>query len=116
MSEHLKRLKELRLTKGISQKEIAEYLGITVAAYSLYECGNREPKIAILRKIAEYYNVSVDDLLEMNSTPAIPTARFDGSGFTEEEMKEILQFAEFLKSRRPKKPVVDYSFREDINH
>lgn len=31
MSEHLKRLKELRLTKGISQKEIAEHLGITVA-------------------------------------------------------------------------------------
>ena len=48
MSAYLKRLKELRLTKRISQKEIAEYLGITVAAYSLYERGNREPKIAIL--------------------------------------------------------------------
>lgn len=32
MSEHLKRLKELRLTKGISQKEIAEHLGITARA------------------------------------------------------------------------------------
>ena len=116
MSEHLKRLKELRLTKGISQKEIAEHLGITVAAYSLYERGNREPKIAILRKIAEYYDVSIDDLLETNHEPHAPAAHFDGSGLTEEELKEIRQFAEFLKSRRPKKPVVDYSFREDINH
>ena len=113
MSEYLKRLKELRLTKGISQKEIAEYLGITAAAYSLYERGNREPKIAILRKIAEYYNVSVDDLLEMNSTPAIPAVHFNGSGFTEEEMKEILQFAEFIKSKRSEKPVVEYSIRQD---
>lgn len=113
MSEYLKRLKELRLTKGISQKEIAEYLGITVAAYSLYERGNREPKIAILRKIAEYYNVSVDDLLEMNSTPTIPAIHFDDSGFTEEEMKEILQFAEFIKSKRSEKPVVEYAIRQD---
>ena len=116
MSEHLKRLKELRLTKGISQKEIAEHLGIPVAASSLYERGTREPKIAILRKIAEYYDVSIDDLLETNHEPHAPAAHFDGSGFTEEELKEIRQFAEFLKSRRPKKPVFDYSFREDINH
>lgn len=84
MSEYLKRLKELRLTKGISQKEIAEY-----------------------------YNVSVDDLLEMNSTPAIPAVHFDDSGFTEEEMKEILQFAEFIKSKRSRKPMVEYSIRQD---
>lgn len=84
MSEYLKRLKELRLTKGISQKEIAEY-----------------------------YNVSLDDLLEMNGTPTLPAVRFDGSGFTEEEMKEILQFAEFIKSKRSEKPVVEYSIRQD---
>ncbi len=69
MGEHLKRLKELRLAKGISQKEIAEYLGITVAAYSLYERGNREPNISILRKIAEYYSISMDELLEANNEP-----------------------------------------------
>ena len=84
MSEYLKRLKELRLTKGISQKEIAEY-----------------------------YNVSLDDLLEMNGTPTLPAVCFDGSGFTEEEMKEILQFAEFIKSKRFEKPVVEYSIRQD---
>lgn len=67
MGEHLKKLKELRLAKRISQKEIAEYLGITVAAYSLYERGNREPNISILRKIAEYYNISMDELLGANN-------------------------------------------------
>ena len=50
MSEYLKRLKELRFTKRIPQKDIAEYLGMTVAAYSLYDCRNRGSKIATLRE------------------------------------------------------------------
>lgn len=49
----------------------------------------------------------------MNGTPTLPAVRFDGSGFTEEEMKEILQFAEFIKSKRSEKPVVEYSIRQD---
>lgn len=100
MGEHLKRLKELRLAKGISQKEIAAYLGITVAAYSLYERGNREPNISILKKIAEYYNVSMDELLEMDDEPLTIAAHFDGDEYTEAELEEIRKFAEFVKSQR----------------
>ena len=66
MGEHLKRLKELRLNRGLSQKEIADYLGITVASYSLYERGNREPNISILKRIADFYTVSVDYLMGLH--------------------------------------------------
>ena len=100
MGEHLKKLKELRLAKGISHKEIAEYLGITVAAYSLYERGNREPNISILRKIAEYYNISMDELLEVDTEPMAINVHFTNDEFTENELKEIRNFADYVKSKR----------------
>ena len=68
MGEYLKRLRELRLQKGIYQKEIADYLGITVASYSLYENGSREPNIYILKRLAKYYNVSLDYLMGRDNT------------------------------------------------
>lgn len=114
MGEYLKRLKELRLAKGISQKEIAEYLGITTAAYSLYERGNREPNLTILKKIAEYYKVSMDDLLEMSDEPQTVAAHLDGDDFTEDEKKEIQQFVEFVKSKRSNNLVIDGSTMVNI--
>ena len=39
------RLKELRKEKGVSQKAVADYLGITQRAYSYYETGQREPNV-----------------------------------------------------------------------
>ena len=114
MGEYLKRLKELRLAKGISQKEIAEYLGITTAAYSLYERGNREPNLTVLKKIAEYYKVSMDDLLEMSDEPQTVAAHLDGDDFTEDEKKEIQQFVEFVKSKRSNNLVIDGSTMVNI--
>ena len=59
------KLKYLRERKGINQKEIADYLNLTIAAYSHYEKGRREPSIDIIRKICKFYNISADDLLEI---------------------------------------------------
>lgn len=57
------RLKELRKEKGVSQKEVATALGITLSAYSNYEQGIREPNIEIIIAICRYYDVSSDYLL-----------------------------------------------------
>ena len=100
MGEHLKRLKELRLQHDLSQKDIANYLGITVAAYSFYERGNREPNVSILKKLAEYFNVSLDYLMGMEDEPQTIAAHFDGDEYTDEELEQIRQFAEFVKSQR----------------
>ncbi len=56
-------LKELREKSRISQKELADYLGISQNAVSLYEIGKREPNIKTLIKLSDYFNVSVDYLL-----------------------------------------------------
>lgn len=69
MSKFNERIKELRNKKNISQAVIAEYLGITKQAYSLYETGKREPDYETLLKIGEYFSVSVDYLLGSSDTP-----------------------------------------------
>jgi len=56
-------LKKLRQAKGITQEDLAEYVGISFQAISKWERGEAFPDITLLPKIAAYYNVSVDDLL-----------------------------------------------------
>ena len=57
------RLKECRKEKGISQREAAIYCDITEKAYQNYELMTREPKLEILIRIADLYNVSLDYLV-----------------------------------------------------
>lgn len=58
------RLKELRIERGLRQKDVAQLLNITQMSYSYYERGLREPEIALLIRLAELFNVSVDYLIE----------------------------------------------------
>ena len=57
------RLKLLRKEKGVSQKEVANAIGVTLSADSNYEQGIREPSNQILINLCKYYNVSADYLL-----------------------------------------------------
>ena len=54
------RLKELRQKLNITQKEFAEKIGITAAALSSYENNIKNPSIAVAKRIAEAFNVSID--------------------------------------------------------
>lgn len=65
------RLKELRKEKGISQLKLALDLNTNQNTISRYETGEREPGIAELIKIADYFNVSVDYLLKRTENPNI---------------------------------------------
>lgn len=56
-------LKNLRLEKNITQKDLAKHLGVTDRSVGYYETGQRTPPPDILEKIADYFNVSVDYLL-----------------------------------------------------
>ena len=58
------RLKILRKQKGLKQIEVANALGITQNSYSRYENGYRQPDIEMLKKLASFYDVTLDDLLE----------------------------------------------------
>ena len=58
-----KNLKELRIAKGYTQKEVAEILKINSVTYLHYEKEQREPPLSLLADIADFYGVSVDVLL-----------------------------------------------------
>ena len=58
------RLKEIRKAKGISQLKLAIDLNMNQNTISRYETGEREPGIDDLIKIADYFHVSLDYLLE----------------------------------------------------
>lgn len=63
------RLKELRKKKGVSQLRMATDLNTTQNTISRYETGEREPGVAELIKIADYFNVSVDYLIGRTENP-----------------------------------------------
>ena len=62
------RLKELRKATGIQQQEAAKKLGIPGSTYAGYERGEREPRIDVLIKLADYFDVSVDYLIGHEKT------------------------------------------------
>lgn len=73
-----RRLKRLRESMKIPQKEMAEMLGIPVYLLNRYENGNRGslPRMSILRMIAQFFEVSIDWLLspEDDSDKPLPVS------------------------------------------
>ena len=65
----LLRLKELRLARKMTQQRLAMELSMSQNTVSRYENGEREPGLAELIRIADYFDVSVDYLLERTDRP-----------------------------------------------
>ena len=62
---HLGRvLTEHRRRRGITQEELAEYLGVSKAAVSKWETETSCPDILVLPKLAAYFNITIDQLLD----------------------------------------------------
>lgn len=57
------RLKQCRKEKGLTQLQVGVYCDITEKAYQNYELMQREPKLEILIRIADLYQVSLDYLV-----------------------------------------------------
>lgn len=58
-SEHLSNLRKL---KGLTQVELAEQIGIHWRTYQTYERGQREPALSTLIALADFYNLTLDEL------------------------------------------------------
>lgn len=55
-------LKEYRDEKGLKQKEVAEQVGVSQQAFSLFEKGKAIPSLGTALKLAKYFEVSVEDI------------------------------------------------------
>ena len=62
MNDFKERLVEQRKLNKVTQRQMAEYLGIAQPSYIRYENGTAEPNIENLIKIADFFDVSIDYL------------------------------------------------------
>ena len=62
-------LKYIREKNGLTKRELCEKTGISERAYLTYEFGEREPKISVIAKLADFYGVTTDYLLGREPAP-----------------------------------------------
>lgn len=59
-----KKLKELRMERGLSQQKLGDILGFCNQTISFWENGSREPDLDTLLQIAHFFEVGLEELLE----------------------------------------------------
>lgn len=64
------RLKQLRTSKGLTQKQVYDAVGMSGIGYQRYEYGEREPAFSNLIALADYFDVSLDYLVGRSDDPA----------------------------------------------
>jgi len=113
-----KNLKRLRTFYDLTQEELSEELGISKVSVANYETGTRKIPLATLIKIAERFNVSIDNLVDLNvsyngrehtiisNNPRMITAQekwFQEVGvvdFSDDELQELINFAKYIVHKR----------------
>ena len=60
-----KQIKNLRIEKGVTQEELANYLGISYQAVSKWENDVTSPDIQLLPLLSVYFGITIDKLFEM---------------------------------------------------
>ncbi len=106
--------------KNMTFADLADLLHISKSTVSMWITGKSMPRMELLDRIADVLKIEVVDLYfdhtkqdehlkRMRKAMGLPdkesesttlAAHFDGTEYTEEELEEIRQFAEFVKSKR----------------
>ncbi|HPP67464.1 MAG TPA: helix-turn-helix transcriptional regulator [Clostridiales bacterium] len=109
-SEFGSRLTSLRHERGVSQKEVAEALGVSQALLSHYEKGIRECGLDFIRKASNYYDVTADYLLGLSENRRGLSDLFESSELpSDEDMKmqtiyrAIIKLGEIMTAKGGKK-------------
>lgn len=62
MADFKDMLKYFRERKGLSQSQLAKYIGVSSSTISMYETGRREPDFEVEERIADFFNVDLNTL------------------------------------------------------
>ena len=87
-------LKTLRIQSNLTQKQLAERIGVTKSVVSYYESQERYPSPDILVKIAKVFHVTTDYLLGIDTNKTINI-----SELSPEDITFIIKTIDFLKSK-----------------
>lgn len=88
------RIRELRLEKGLRQKDVAEQLGVSAQSFSFYENWVNKPDPETLAKIADIFEVSIDYLLCREDEYGNLIQRI-GADYSEDEEELIVRYRSF---------------------
>jgi len=89
-------LRQLRTEKNLSQKDVADAIGVDRTTYTKYETGKSQPDFVTIQKLAEFYSVSVDYLLGRTDirNPYIPEEYTQKHKVTK---RDLMQYEDFIK-------------------
>ena len=100
-------LKKFREKKGVLQSDVAKALGINNSTYAYYERGEHSPGPDMLCKLADFFGVTVDELLGRSSSDIFDNARIEQpeimqlyERMTPEEQNNLVNYARGLISGR----------------
>ena len=88
------KLKSLRIEKKLTQKQVADRIGLAISAVSSYESGTRYPSYDVLVKLARIFHVSTDYLLGITNTRNI-----DVTGLRDNEIELVSQLVDALRNK-----------------
>lgn len=81
----------LRKKKGVTQKDVADYLKISRQAYANYESGRRTPDIKMLKLLSIYFETSIDAILS-HSVSSTTTHNIKSEETLDEREKTLIKF------------------------
>ena len=95
------KLSKLIEANNTNPNELARKVGVSPQTiYSIIKRDSKKADIEVLLRIAEIFGVTVECFVEEDSKPVTLAAHFDGSEYTESELEEIKNFAEYVKTKR----------------
>ena len=98
------KLKTLRKQHGITQEQLANYLNIGTSTIGMYESNIRKPRYEVLKKIADYFNVTVDYLIDDDDNLYVIDDALIHSikKLSPEQLEEVKKFITFITYNPPK--------------
>lgn len=69
MGKISERIKSIRVSKGFTQKQVADAIGVTEVSLQRFEYGSSRPSLDTLIALADFYNVSLDYLVGRSDVP-----------------------------------------------
>jgi transcriptional regulator with XRE-family HTH domain len=90
------KLQKLRSKNGLSQKQVADRIGVSPSIVSGYETGERTPSTDVLLSLSYLYNCSTDYLLGKQNIE--PDVTLNTAGLTDKQIQALIALIESIKS------------------
>lgn len=88
------RLKQIRIKNHLTQRQMAERLGVSKSIINYYETGSRTPSIDILIRISTTFHISTDYLLGLDKTRTL-----DVSGLSDDDVNVVQGVIDALRRK-----------------